>query len=862
LRLKMASSGIFRRATAAMQWKQQACTLSPYTHWEDFRFSRISLCSSDDRRPFCTLNRVDGVVESHHQEYKAPFQLFLSANASRDPIGADITHSDGRNWSPEELSHNLHGLRLLTLEDDSKLELTKMLTRKLQSISIKDAYKEQVTTFKPSQMSRAISGLAGLSSRNEVVRQLLICLTTNMNETLADARYRGWFNNQHAVNMLTAVQNMDSRHQEVRELLAAINVALVTGNKVVQMTTMQYTAAMSALQNMRSNDGVEILDLLDTLSHRILDKDTKFGANEVGIVLYSMRNMTSDHKAVRQTVRLLADKLRSGKERDVPMSEEWVCRALHGLQSMTCDRCDEVSILLSALLNRMATCKHAFSAQSISIALFGLQRMSIDCAQVRLLLIHLTQKIYECDQEFSPQLLCDCMYGLRSMSSECVEVRSILRALTQKMESCSTDLWSMRSFTTILGALQYMYGSHEEVRQLLRVLHSKTGCTPTQSLDVTARDICTALLGLQQMNPCRHIEVSSVMFLLLMMLRNCKEELTGIDIANALQGLSESTGNSPVVKQLAAAITERLKTQTEAAAPTLNAEDVSRCLHGLRNMGSVADCETAKLLNGIFSCTDLRSGGPAVPTYNTNATSQYLWTGPRITRALSGFRNMNYQGSDSVIQSVIPWLDLLANRLDSCRDVLDSDDITNCLNGLSGIDNSLPEVSTSVNCILRALAIRILANTRPFQDHQLETCFGGLRSMQCPSDSLQLLVSALAIKLHACPYTLTPSTLCTAVSCLSSLPFTPQVHCRIFWIVAERVDELTKTSIWSKHPDVNIKMTIGFRQSMLSALHTFRNKDFAEVRMLQSAVERYVGSTEVGNMSRQNSNISREVINV
>jgi hypothetical protein len=128
--------------------------------------------------------------------------------------------------------------------------------------------------------------------------------------------------------------------------------------------------------------------------------------------------------------------------------------------------------------------------------------------------------------------------------------------------------------------------------------------------------------------------------------------------------------------------------------------------------------------------------------------------------------------------------------------------------------------------------------------------------MQCPSDSLQLLVSALAIKLHACPYTLTPSTLCTVVSCLSSLPFTPQIHCRILWIVAERVDELTKTSIWSKHSDVYAKMTIGHMQGMLSALHTFRNKDFVEVHMLHSAVERYVGSTEVATKRRQNSNIS------
>jgi len=135
---------------------------------------------------------------------------------------------------------------------------------------------------------------------------------------------------------------------------------------------------------------------------------------------------------------------------DGRLSAQNVGMALYGLQNMSSDR-SEVLQLLSVLSPLLESCDGRLSAQNVGMALYGLQNMSSNRPEVLQLLSVLTPLVGSCDGRLSAQSVGMALYGLQNMSSARQEVLQLLSVLIPILKSYDGSLPAQTVGMALMG---------------------------------------------------------------------------------------------------------------------------------------------------------------------------------------------------------------------------------------------------------------------------------------------------------------------------------------------------------------------------------------------------------------------------
>ena len=247
----------------------------------------------------------------------------------------------------------------------------------------------------------------------------------------------------------------------------------------------------------------------------------------IGMVLYSLRGMSSDCSEVREIVEAFAPHLRNYESE---LTRQCVANMLYGCQRLTSDW-EEVRGLCAVMADKINAFKRGLDAQSTSNGLFGLQGLNSAWPEVRQLLAALAPQIRTCSEEFLAQHVGNSLYGCQGMNSDDQEVCDVLAALAPQIRGCSHV--------------------------------------------VTAQQVGNAMLGLQGMGSDK-AEVRAVVAALVPKIADCREPLKAQEVGSVLYALQGMTHDCAEVRDLLAVLQPKV-----LAAEGLNCLAIGNALYGL-----------------------------------------------------------------------------------------------------------------------------------------------------------------------------------------------------------------------------------------------------------------------------------------
>lgn len=276
------------------------------------------------------------------------------------------------------------------------------------------------------------------------------------------------------------------------------------------------------------------------------------------------------------------------------------------------------------MLKRLLPC----SPRCISASLLGVRNMYSNHVEVKNLLTLLTTRLSGSGDdgiEFSPHELSNSLTALTNFEY-CEEVDGILRALCIQVQHCNGQ-FNAWDISGALLSLRKVSGGIEEVREhLLPRLLSELQSQQQQSQQLTAQNICNALVGLQHQVLDKTVE--SVLQILSIQLEKSTEQLTCVDISRAIQSLYNRRGHNRFVKGLINAIINKL-----ADDELLLTADTTACsYHGLQKLG---DFEEARELMAAVTYRSIGSSGVLMPEQLCMAFAGFLTANDQHTETIS-----------------------------------------------------------------------------------------------------------------------------------------------------------------------------------------------------------------------------------
>ena len=191
-------------------------------------------------------------------------------------------------------------------------------------------------------------------------------------------------------------------------------------------------------------------------------------ASMISSALMGLQMMSSDTAEVRSLLSALVIKIQSENHVFTAMELSY---CVFGLQNMTTDSI-EVQELLSVLTEKFDTCPYMFSCRDISMSAFGIRRMQSSCPVIRKLVLSIASKIDESADFMDASNVVLFMQAIRNMGSDVTEVVKLLDAFTRKLD-VSTCLLNRREMHYAMQGLQKMNDSVLEVKALRSLLYSK-----------------------------------------------------------------------------------------------------------------------------------------------------------------------------------------------------------------------------------------------------------------------------------------------------------------------------------------------------------------------------------------------------
>ena len=227
------------------------------------------------------------------------------------------------------------------------------------------------------------------------------------------------------------------------------------------------------------------------------------------------------------------------------------------------------------------------TAQGIANAVYSLQSMSSSTTGALRLLNVLSEQLLSCREIFDGQAISNTLYGLKGMSVETAEVRGILTAI---MKTIQRGLLNHSN-----GKLDTLdernYPDREDKENMVFFggtrLGSKHPSTSSVSIRMTPQGIGSAFIGLQGMSSSNS-DVRIILSILansICQLTKCGVSLDSQAVANILVGLKSSSSEHAEVREVLIALCKNLK-KNISIFKDIQPRELSMSLQGLQGMSS------------------------------------------------------------------------------------------------------------------------------------------------------------------------------------------------------------------------------------------------------------------------------------
>jgi hypothetical protein len=305
---------------------------------------------------------------------------------------------------------------------------------------------------------------------------------------------------------------------------------------------------LSAL-NETDSHVVELLSLLLTKAKQC---PTSFHADEISTSLHALHGLTSNSTEVRALLDYFCEQLKQSGL----LSPEQIGMALYGMKNMSTDHA-EVRSIVSVLAVKVSETTGEFTPGCISMSLRGLHNMCSQYSEVVEIMDALAPKVRTCSEQFTGPQIGDSFKGLSSMRSRDACTLQIIDALNKKSVNLSTV--SGHDIVNILSGLKSFGGEPISVRKALSQLHPML---KTARPKMTPKTICSSFECMSNFDNSCEGAIRIVGTLVEAATDHQDSEWSASMVSDALRGLRCMDFKSPVVLSALVALTYQLARST------------------------------------------------------------------------------------------------------------------------------------------------------------------------------------------------------------------------------------------------------------------------------------------------------------
>ena len=361
-------------------------------------------------------------------------------------------------------------------------------------------------------------------------------------------------------NTVVSLNQIDVLLQKNVNNMTFHNFALLMGNtsrKKIKLRQSQLRTISEALSTMTANVKVDdigqlaysfhlyddnqphILSIME-VGNKKLKLATTITARVTENVLFGMRNMSSSSAPVREMLGTLSSKMHTCTE---DYSSIQISNSLNGLRCMNSSNCAaELNAVIYEICQKMRSMKTSLNSREVSNSLVGFRGIDSSNVIVRDVLLLLTDHLRHSRQMMHCVGISSSLYGLQNMSSEHVEVRGIIEVLTKKIEEAAAANVSLDNIgvSNVLYGMQNMSCAHAEVKKMMCALSRIIN--QSKNIPMTANQLSNAIFGLQNMSPCN--EVFDIITLLGVRVEAFDGRLNAEEVGKCLLGMRHLTSHA------------------------------------------------------------------------------------------------------------------------------------------------------------------------------------------------------------------------------------------------------------------------------------------------------------------------------
>ena len=464
----------------------------------------------------------------------------------------------------------------------------------------------------------------------------------------------------------------------------------------------------------------EMKHLLVYLSKFLVSNIDPISPKSLCSVVYALKKLKYS-KEIVEVITAMTSKIRSSETFFHPIN---ICIAMTGLQSF--EETTEVKLLMDELMNKSILATEQgndqVSDREISMALFGMQKMSKGGPEVRRVLKYIGSLLqHHNNGQFEAKRLGFCLTGITCLSSDIPEVDEIINELSKK-STIATGNVSSQELSMILHGITNMDSDKQSIRKLLKSLVSIINNVDKMT---APGDVSSGLSGLQKLHS-NNKDVTNFIRAIINLLKRSEVKFTRpYEVSTTLYGLQGLGTQSNESREL---INEYMKL-FDGVKGEFSPRELAMSIYGLKNCDS--NCKETFLLLDMMK--------HHVSQFKGTLSSQDVAT---IIYSLQRMRSWSDPRVLSFIREIAP-------HIRAAKGTFNPKGLSMAVNGLQGLSSSHDEVRELVSSLnvmlLRSYEDHISrSNQYYFEDfHQVSSALRGLSNLKSDSNEIKELLTIL-----------------------------------------------------------------------------------------------------------------------
>lgn len=701
------------------------------------------------------FSEISNIFESNNAMYSKDNVLKLEA---QNTLIREI-----RQFTNDNNINGAHMSAIIQKCAKAKIDVTTVFD--METILLKLNVKSRTEGLNAIELAQLMYGIRGLNSFNATDVNLYLDFACKKVIESNDP-WRG----RELGNALFGLQNLENSWN-VDQLLNAIANKINAQVDTIPITLngQEFSNALFGMRKLNS-DSIATLNLLDSI-RIIVEKSNNIVLNQQGFgnSLNGLQGMSSDEKIVRSFLITIIPFIENADLISSPLTDRGVCGALMGLRSM--NSCPEVLKLISIITIKFKESNVCLTNNHISHALSSLKNFDNKNKEIKELLSVITQRVIPNHNPevkgWSPEIISNSLMGLQKMTlhpsaANNQDLNNLLQMISAHL-STSSDPRDYFTSIDISRSLLGMYSIDAAKSDAIKTIIGKLAVEIEKSngiIKLSARDIGRGMFGLRAQVDSSLPEIKSILSALTKSIMLNKESSFSPQVMTmAMLGLS-SLSPSQELYRIVYALSDKLAKIDAASIGSLifsfkkmssDAPEVKVFLKKLTPL--IVSCQlrqltSQELANAYYGLSNFDNEHIEVVDLIRALNEKLLesktsiqFTAQGISNSISGFQSMQLNTSDDVINTA---LEILADKLEECKDDFSAVNIANVIFGLQGMSSEVE----GARAVLQAILPKMVSSTEKFTERDIGYCLAGLSSMQANSvcDESQAVLSELNFK--------------------------------------------------------------------------------------------------------------------